>query len=248
MKVKEFIRNLIAALQFITILPVGKNVGYHPTGMIPFFPLAGLILGAILALCDQIFLQFWSMPVASLLDVVLLVIMTGALHVDGLGDAADGMLAHHSRERALTIMKDSRIGVMALVAVSCTLAVKWAGILDLQVQRSFLLFLVPAFSRSTMLFGIKYLPYGRPEGGTGHDLFDSPLPWSSFWGFFLLLILALFLGPKGLWLIFSFFALTAIILFYYKRRLACITGDTLGAMTEISEALLFLLLAMGGAL
>lgn len=248
MKSKEFGQNLIAALQFITILPVGKNVGFHPTGMIPFFPAAGLVLGAILAFCDQIFIHFWSMPVAAVLDVVLLIIMTGALHIDGLGDAADGMLAHHSREKALSIMKDSRIGVMALVAVVCTLAVKWGGILDLEVHRAFLLLLIPAFSRSTMLFGIKYLPYGRPEGGTGHDLFDAPLPWSSFWGLGVLLILALFLGLKGLWLIFCFMAVTVIIILYYKKRLGCITGDTLGAMTEVSEALLFLLVAIGGGL
>ncbi len=99
--------------------------------MIPYFPLVGLLLGGFVSVFDRLILNLWSQPVASLLDVVLLVFLTGALHLDGLGDTADGLYGNRPRERALEIMKDSRIGVMGLTAIVCGLAVKWAGIVGL---------------------------------------------------------------------------------------------------------------------
>ena len=120
-------KRLIAALQFLTIIPFGKSSIYDPKGMIPFFPIVGLIIGGLLSIFDHLSSRFWPAQTTAILDVVLLVIMTAALHLDGLGDTADGALGHRSREKALAIMKDSRIGVMGVVAIVCTLAVKWGN-------------------------------------------------------------------------------------------------------------------------
>lgn len=234
----------MAALQFLTIIPLGKSATYDPKGMIPFFPIVGLFIGGLLSIFDYVALNFWPSPVTAVLDVVLLVIITAALHLDGLGDTADGVLGHRSREKALTIMKDSRIGVMGLVAIICTLAVKWAGLMHLDAHRMLLLVLVPAYSRSAMIFGIRFLEYGRPEGGTGYDLFDEPLKLSAFQWSLIPVILSIFLGWKGIWLNLIFALLTITIIFYYKKRMACITGDMLGAMTEVIESLLFLLVSI----
>ena len=152
-------KKLIATLQFLTILPLGKSVDFQPVKMISFFPVAGLVIGIILALADQIFLVLWSPNVAALLDVVMLVLITGALHIDGLGDAADGILGHRPREKALLIMKDSRIGVMGLVCILCGLSIKWAGIAGIDAHRSLLLIIIPAYARGGMIFGIKFLKY-----------------------------------------------------------------------------------------
>ena len=118
-------KSFIAAVRFITVLPVGRAGTYNPRGMIPHFPIVGLLLGIILSVFDWLFSDFWSQPVVSLLDVVLLVCLTGALHIDGLGDTADGLYGNRPRERALEIMKDSRTGVMGLTAIICGLAVKF---------------------------------------------------------------------------------------------------------------------------
>lgn len=140
-------KKLIAALQFLTILPLGKSFDFQPVSMISFFPIAGLITGILLAIADRLFLLLWSPNVAALLDVVMLVFITGALHIDGLGDAADGLLGHRPREKALAIMKDSRIGVMGLVCILCGLSIKWAGIAGIEAQRSLLLIIIPAYAR-----------------------------------------------------------------------------------------------------
>jgi len=240
-------RHFISALQFITILPVGKPVPFDPRKMMPFFPAVGILLGIFVAIFDRIVLRVWNEPAVALLDVFLLATVTGAFHLDGLGDTADGLLGQRSREKALTIMKDSRIGAMGLVAVVFGLALKWSGIAGLDVNRSLLLVIVPAYARSGALFGIRFLEYGRPGGGTGLDFFKEKLGLSAFWGLALPVGLSLFLGWQALWLMLCFAIITSTILFYYKKRMGCITGDMLGAAIEISEAGLFMLVSIGGA-
>lgn len=237
-------RRLIAALQFLTIIPLGKSVIYDPKGMVPLFPVVGIIIGGLLSIFDHVTLKIWPEPVTAVLDVVFLVVITAALHLDGLGDTADGLMGHRSREKALMIMKDSRIGVMGLVVIVCTLAVKWGGITHLNANRMLLLVIVPAYSRSAMIFGIRFLKYGRPEGGTGYDLFDEPLNLSAFLGVLIPVLLSVFLGLRGIWLNAIFAVTIATILYYYKKRMGCITGDMLGAMTEVTESLLFLLVSI----
>jgi adenosylcobinamide-GDP ribazoletransferase len=238
-------KHFIAAVQFITILPTGTSRVYEPRGMIPYFPVVGLLLGVMLAIFDRLALKFWSQPVASLLDVVVLVLLTGAFHLDGLGDSADGLLGHRAKETVLEIMKDSRIGVMGLVAIVCALSVKWAGIMSLSDHRSLLLAVIPAYARGSMLFGIRFLQYGRPENGLGRELFGDQLRITAFGALIIPMALSISMGWTALWLNGWFIITTAMILKYYHNRVGSITGDMLGAMTEISEAFLFLVCSMG---
>jgi adenosylcobinamide-GDP ribazoletransferase len=239
-------KGFIAAIQFITILPFGKSAAFDPKKMVPFFPVVGLLLGILVAVFDQAALRLWRPPVTALLDVILLIIMTGAFHLDGLGDTADGLWGQRTKEAALAIMKDSRMGAMGLAAIVCGLAIKWGGIVGLEAHRSLLLIIIPAYARGGMIFGIRYLEYGRPDGGTGLDFFKEKLGISAFWGLLLPLILSLFLSWRAILLNAGFAAIIATILFYYKRRVGCITGDMLGAMAEVTESGLFLLISIGG--
>jgi len=237
-------KGLLAAIQFITAVPLGKPQEFSPARMLPFFPLVGLLIGTLVALLDRVFLQLWPAPVAALLDVFVLIGVTGAFHLDGLGDTADGLYGHRSRESALAIMKDSRIGVMGLVAIVCCLAAKWAGIAGLQDQRSLLLVIIPAYARASILLGMRLLPYGRGPEGTGNPFFDQKMHISGFWALLIPVALSLLLGWRALLLNLGFMVLVFIILLYYKKKISCITGDMLGAMTEVTEAVLFLVLSL----
>ena len=238
-------RNLISALQFITILPLGKAKSFNPPKMVPYFPLVGILLGLMVAGFDAIAVRFWAPPVVALLDIILLAVLTGAFHIDGLGDTADGLFGPHPRDKALEIMKDSRIGTMGLVAILFGLAIKWGGIASLSYNRSILLIIVPAYARAGILFGMRFLSYGRPDG-TGKPFFHKKLSWMHFWGLFLPIGLSLLLGLKAIWLNLAFAIILGSILFFYKKRMGCITGDMLGAMTELTEAGLFLMASTGG--
>ena len=240
-------RNLISALQFITILPLGKARAFDPPKMVPYFPLVGILLGLLLALFDSVVIRFWAPPVAALLDIMLLAVLTGAFHIDGLGVTADGLLGPRSRDKALEIMKDSRLGTMGLVAILFGLALKWGGIASLDAHRSILLIMIPAYARAGILFGMRYLPYGRPDG-TGKPFFSEKLSLKHFWGLIFPVGLSLILGFKAIWLNLAFVIMIAMILLFYKKRMGCITGDMLGAMVEITEAGLFLVISIGGVL
>jgi adenosylcobinamide-GDP ribazoletransferase len=92
-----------------------------------------------------------------------------------------------------------------------------------------------------MMFGIKFLNYGRPEGGVGTDFFSRKPPMVALTSLLLPILISLWLGYPAIWLNGLFILVTALILLYFKRRLGCITGDMLGAMAEVEEACLFLI-------
>jgi adenosylcobinamide-GDP ribazoletransferase len=135
---------------------------------------------------------------------------------------------------------------MGLVAILATLSIKWAGITGLDDNRALFLIVVPALARGSLLFGFRFLPYGRPEGGTGFDFFERKPGFAAFRGLALVIVLTFSLGWQAIWLLLCFAGITAGLVAYYRRRMGCITGDMLGAMTEINEAGLFLLASMGG--
>jgi adenosylcobinamide-GDP ribazoletransferase len=233
-------KHLISAFQFLTILPFGKPQEPDPAKTTPCFPIVGLGIGLILMLADHLFLKLWPMGVASLLDILLLAILSGGLHLDGLGDTADGLFSHKSPERALAIMRDSRIGAMGLLAILFVLAIKWAGLQAVADHRAIYLLIIPAYSRGAMMFGIKFLSYGRPEGGVGTDFFSHKPPLVALASIFLPALISLWLGYSAIWLNALFVPVTVFILLYFRRRLGCVTGDMLGAMAEVEEACLFL--------
>ena len=242
-KLSFYWNGTVSALGFLTILPVatrGVSNNFNGSQMVPFFPIVGIIIGIMLAIFDAIVLLFWSQHIAAILDIIFLAVISGALHLDGLGDAADGLFSHKSREQALEIMKDSRVGIMGLLAVIFALLIKCAAIMELEAHRGLILILVPAYARASMIFGIRYLNYGRPEGGTGLNFFENPQSLLCFSGLLLLFGLSLFLGFMGIWLNIIFIGLTGAILLFFKLRMECITGDMLGAMCELLESLLLL--------
>jgi adenosylcobinamide-GDP ribazoletransferase len=238
----------IASLQFISALPLGKPRAFDPRGIIVHFPLAGLVIGVLLALFDRAAAALWPPFVAAVLDVALLAGITGAFHLDGLADTADGLYGHGDRAKSLAIMKDSRVGAMGLVAVVCVLLTKTAALGAIEHGRFLVLVIVPAYARSAMIFGMRFLPYARGPEGTGSPFFETPLSAPDFRYLAAPVLLSLLLGWRGLLMNLFFLAATAALIAWYRRKLGAITGDMLGAMTEIIEAVLFLAAGVGGGL
>ena len=237
-----------SAVQFLTIIPLRSGGVFDAGNSLAHYPLCGLLIGAVVLAVHLVSGYFWPPPVVGLLDVVCLAVITGALHLDGLADTADGLYGRRDPERALAIMKDSRIGAMGTAAMICCLTAKWAGLSQIPADRIFWLLLVPAYARSSVLFGIRALPYGRPDGGTGQAFFQNPIGFRDFWAVGLLLLLSLLSGWGVIVLNAGFAGITLVILWWYRRKIQCITGDMLGAMIEVTETALFLLCAAGASL
>jgi adenosylcobinamide-GDP ribazoletransferase len=239
-------KNFIAAVQFLTIFRIRRTDVFEPPKMIPYFPVVGLLVGLLLVGVDALAGLLWPRPVAAVVDLLFMVWVTGGLHLDGLGDTADGLYGNRPAEKALAIMKDSRVGAMGVMAIVLGLAVKWGGLAAVDSQRALVLLTVPGFARGSQLLGMRLLPYGRPEG-LGQDFCGIPLGLYDFRGLVLTIGVALFAGFRGIVLIVGFFLVSFGVIMFYRRRMNCITGDMLGALAEISESALFLIAAVGGS-
>jgi adenosylcobinamide-GDP ribazoletransferase len=125
-----------------------------------------LVLGAIAA-AVAFGLGRWPAPamISSIVLVVMLLSFSGAMHMDGLSDTADGFLSSRPRDRILEIMKDSHVGSMGVVAIVCLLLAKFAAIQSLSEMRLWrTLFLMPLAGRCMMVVQMALLPYARPSG------------------------------------------------------------------------------------
>jgi adenosylcobinamide-GDP ribazoletransferase len=233
-------QGFLSAIQFLTIIPWGPPQAFDARKSLPFFPVCGLLIGGVLAVTDTIVLHFWSPLTAGILTLTVLAAISGALHLDGLADTADGLYSRRTSEKALAIMKDSRVGAMGMVTVVFCLGLKWAALTGMDTHRLVYLLIIPAYARSAVLFGTRQLPYGRPDGGTGHDFFQAPLNNKDFRALALVVMLSFLLGWEALIINIAFVLTFTVLIRFYRYKIGCITGDMLGAMIEITETTLFL--------
>ena len=233
-------KRFLAAIQFLTILPL--PAGWSPDaralgGSLPFFPVVGLAIGMVVTLADGVLGQILPLAVTSVLTVILLIAASGALHLDGLADTADGLFSARPRERVLEIMHDSRTGPMGVAAIVSVLALKIAHFTSLAApERWWILVLTPVAGRCALLLHLSLLPYLRPEGGLATVFHQNRSRGQALWAILFLLGLGTLSGGFAGFLAAAAAALAALLLAaYLRRRLGGLTGDTLGAACELTE-------------
>ncbi|MDO5624879.1 MAG: adenosylcobinamide-GDP ribazoletransferase [Pseudomonadota bacterium] len=268
MNLSQAIRHFLLAVQFFTRIPVTGRlaawVGFSPAMLrdsVGHLPGVGWVVGA--AAATVMALALAALPpgplgalVAALLATAATAWLTGAFHEDGLADTADGLGGSASKERALAIMKDSRIGSYGTVALGLALGLKVALLALIAQQGTWpvaaALLAGHVLSRLAPLVVMRSLPYvsdaaqakAKPmaEAVTGMG-FRIGCVWS-------IPALALVWQTQGaLYLIV--FLLTwgvalACMLRLLRRRLNGFTGDTLGATQQVCELALYLALALAG--
>ena len=265
----QSLRHFLLALQFFTRIPVTGRlaawVGYSPAMLnaaAGHFPGVGWVVGGVGAAVLWGALQLWgTTPLGALVAVGLSTAatawLTGAFHEDGLADTADGLGGSVSRERALEIMKDSRIGSYGTVTLVLALGLKLA-LLALLAQRgaacaATALWAAHVLSRAAPLDVMRRLPYvGEADGSKAKPLADSISPGGIAtgiaWSLPALLLLAWALGG---WSLLAAGVLWVLALAYMRRllarRLQGFTGDTLGATQQVCELALLLGLALAAS-
>ena len=236
------------ALQFLSSLPIrlpGMPTPQELGRSLLFYPLVGLLFGGILWGLNWLMLGAPLLLHAALLLTVW-VLLSGALHLDGLADSADAWLGGFGdRERTLTIMKDPRSGPIAVVTLVLVLLLKFAALLALiEQQHALALIIVPLLGRSALLGLFLTTPYVR-AGGLGQALADH-LPRSAGKQVLAVSGLAcvLIAGLSGFFAVVLAVALFAWLRRIMLRRLGGTTGDTAGALLELLEVAMLVGLAL----
>ncbi len=241
-------QRLLLAISFLSIIPAygnGRADDRDMAGSLAFYPLTGFLIGALLTaaawLCHGLDLGISG----DALIIVGWIIITAGLHLDGLMDTADGLFSGRDRERKLEIMRDSRVGAMGAIALAALLILKISFLNEIAYpEKLWILMAAPAFGRWMMVLGIYYFPYARSGPGLGKSFADQA-SWVEILMATATLLIGIFLllGSRGL-IILALTALpVALIIAWLARQLGGLTGDTYGAINEISEAL-FLIAAV----
>lgn len=232
-------KSLILVMTFGTIVPMPAVLGIDDAALrrsMAFFPVVGWVLGLFLWGAMRITTDFMPHGSAALVVLAAYVLLTGALHLDGLADTFDALGSYKSAPDALAVMKDSRIGTMGAVAVMLVLMGKVVAFTHLSVATMGVWVVVPVLARTSVIWLMMGIPAGRPDGlgalyarhlskwtvvgATGTGLITAVLlmPWREALGMVLLAMLSTVLWAGIL-----------------RKRFGGATGDTYGALLELIE-------------
>jgi adenosylcobinamide-GDP ribazoletransferase len=242
-------QKFLAAIRFLTIIPIPGKMGHDNaslSGSLPFFSLVGLLIGAVGAVLSQGLMALFPQPVVAVLTVVVLLAVSGGLHMDGLSDTADGFFSARSRERMLEIMRDSRAGAMGVMAIVVVLALKIAALSTMPLERmTGAVFLMPIAGRVSLLACMALLPYARPEGGMATLFYSQSSKVAAMWGTALLCIAGLLAtGRIGLFACVLTMGFVFVFAMYCRKKIGGATGDTLGGGCELAETMIVLIFSI----
>jgi adenosylcobinamide-GDP ribazoletransferase len=239
-------------LSFLTIIPVRFREGEVSAADLAASRFAYPVVGGGIGLGSaalSLGLDRLAVPpaVSAFLLVAFGVALTGALHLDGLADAADGLFLPGDPERRLAVMREPLVGTFGVVALVLEILGKWVALDNLEGRNRALAVLGAAVvSRTAILVAAGSAPYARREG-TGRHLVEATTPRDALGATFLVLVL----GPAiarapGLAGSGAVLGLAWILARLARRRLGGITGDVLGALVELGELAFLMCLAIVG--
>mgnify|MGYP000388477698 CR=1 FL=1 len=246
----NFIKRFSFALTFLTRIPFPLKTEYNdqlPSSSMGLYPLIGLIIGVILIVFSELSIIFLTKSITNILMLILLVYLTGGLHLDGFIDSIDGLFSCRKKDKILEIMHDSLIGSFGAIAVILLFLLKFNLFLELTGNfRIPVILLMAIISRWMIVFAAWKYPLAVSSSlGKG---FNYNLSWKQlFEGSTYLIILIfslhyLFSFPFYLSLIIFLISLLVTHLFskYVISKIDGLTGDIYGAINEIIEVLVLL--------
>ncbi|MBI4655029.1 MAG: adenosylcobinamide-GDP ribazoletransferase [Nitrospirae bacterium] len=252
-------KKILLAFQFLTIIPVKetKEVSEKEIGEASaFFPLVGAVQGLLLVGAGIVLINVFPLELTNGILLLLLVLSSGGFHLDGLADTFDAIASKGDREKKLSVMKDSAIGPVGVIAIVLTILLKFLALNSLSLNSSLvthylLLFLMPVFSKWAMVSSSFYGKSARQDGlgkifieNTKGKEFRIATAFVILFSLLAVLISLKIIGP-----IFHFLLpLLTLYIFsllsngFCNRMFGGMTGDTLGAVSEMSEILFLLVM------
>jgi len=231
------------AVSFLTIFPViDRRRASDDTVAASFawFPIVGYCIGAMLAGEDWLLAHVFAQVIRSVLIIVSLTVVTGAVHLDGLADTADALGAGRDRERALDILRDSRVGTFGASAIFFDLTLKILALSTLAGHRRYAaLLMAPMLARWAMVLVASGMPYLRSSGAGSTLLSRKSLGMRYAFVAVFTLVAILVRGRGELRAIALAGAVAIVIVFscrwFYRPWMGGVTGDLIGACGELVE-------------
>ena len=225
------------AVTFLTTLPAPSFIvpagGLGPAGR--WFPFVGLVIGLLLWSVQSVAERFFAPSLAGALVVLAWVALTGGLHLDGLADCCDGLLATVSPERRVEIMRDPRVGSFGALGLILTLLIK---VLAAGIASPEALLIAPVWARWLLLWAARQ-PQAR-QGGMGALFAAGVTQEVIVMAAVVPLFLLLFGGGRGLMAVgLALLAMLALVRLA-RARLGGVTGDVFGLVVEVSEVVVLL--------
>jgi adenosylcobinamide-GDP ribazoletransferase len=241
---------LVAALQFLLVTPafIRRPFTAEELGRAPgFYPLVGLLLGGLLVLADTLLGFLFPLQVRSALVIVLWLVLTGALHFDGLLDSCDGLLGGATPERRLEIMRDERTGAYGLAGGALILLILFSALNAVEGPRWMVLLLAPVLGRWAMTMAVVMFPYARAEG-LGRDIKDNAHTAQAVIATVTMLVIVDAVAVlrrefAPLVAVVAAAAVCGLTAWFVRRRIPGMTGDTYGAINMLVEASVLLTFA-----
>ncbi|MFC2051847.1 adenosylcobinamide-GDP ribazoletransferase [Chloroflexota bacterium] len=248
--------SFLSALSFLTIIPVTPRHQASPEEIgrsIAYFPVVGIIIGLILAGLNWLLGLFLPLAIVNGLLIVSMVVISGALHLDGFVDTCDGIAGHKTVEDRWAVMHDSRAGAFGITGAFLLLLVKYAALSSVPENLMMTtLVLVPVVSRWTMVYAVFVYPYARLDG-----LGKSFKQGASWQGFVVATVItmagamvmarladAAYFYLTGLAIMFVIWVVVVTVASYMKQKFSGLTGDTYGAINEVAEAGVLILVCL----
>ncbi|XAM35999.1 Adenosylcobinamide-GDP ribazoletransferase [Terrisporobacter petrolearius] len=246
-------KKFIGLLQFMTRIPIKADIGFDEEfyKSIVYFPLVGFVIGLISFIIGSLSIQIFDPFITSIIIVAGEVILTGGLHIDGLGDTFDAIYSNRDKERMLEIMKDSRLGTNSLLAILFLVLIK-IGLLNSAINSNLmcLVIFMPMISRLGVIVML-YKTVTPRKVGMG-NVFIGKATKGMFITAILYTVAILVVISKFLFLsttlniIKLLLSIMIVMLFDYLfknhiyKKIDGVTGDILGCTIELGE-LIFLL-------
>ena len=229
------IKGFIILLQFMTRIPIPVKIEYDEEKLgksIKYFPLVGLIIGFFL-FAVNFFAEkvIENRQITAIVVIMAEILITGLIHIDGLGDTADGLFSYAGKEKMLEIMKDSRIGTNGTVALILYFLAKTVFLSEVKPEY---ILLYPIISRMSTSINAGLGEYARKEG-MSNGIIEKNDKKDAVISILITAVLSfVILGLKGLIVLASAILFILFFMENVKRKIDGITGDTMGASLEIT--------------
>ena len=208
-----------------------------------WYPFVGLIIGALIGLAWKGAMLIFPPLVSGVITLVVWVVLTGGLHLDGLADCCDGLFASVSPARRLEIMKDPHVGAFGVIGLILILFLKAAVLASLTPVSSFGILLAASLARWCIL-PAGLFPLARPSG-MGADFAAGFKRSFIVWSAIIPLTIAILLGRRGILSSIAGLGAAALVVWLAKSRIGGVTGDVFGMVVEIVEAVILLTFLIG---